>query len=122
MPQVLGPFSVQPGIGEWKIAKVPVAIGGNQDVIGTFVFGGVFDRVPELYIVCTEADAGWVPHWMYRADHAVERHRNWLADRVLALQKVWVDCGYSGTGQECARTPALLMLYGTRPCMKGSTA
>jgi predicted TIM-barrel fold metal-dependent hydrolase len=49
-----------------------------QDMIGTLVFGRVFDRVPELRIVCVEADAGWVPHWMYRADHAVERHRNWL--------------------------------------------
>jgi predicted TIM-barrel fold metal-dependent hydrolase len=54
-----------------------------QDVIGTMIFGGVFDRVTELKVVCTEADAGWVPHWMYRADHAVERHRNWLADRTL---------------------------------------
>jgi predicted TIM-barrel fold metal-dependent hydrolase len=54
-----------------------------QDVIGTMIFGGVFDRVPELKVVCTEADAGWVPHWMYRADHAVERHRNWLADRTI---------------------------------------
>ena len=45
-------------------------IRGCQDVIGTMIFGGVFDRVPELKVVCTEADAGWVPHWMYRADHA----------------------------------------------------
>jgi predicted TIM-barrel fold metal-dependent hydrolase len=59
-------------------------IRGNQDVIGTLVFGGVFDRVPELRVVCTEADAGWVPHWMYRADHAVERHRNWLGSGSLA--------------------------------------
>jgi len=75
------------GDGVFRGPKMNSFIGiirGNQDVIGTFVFGGVFDRVPELYIVCTEADAGWVPHWMYRADHAVERHRNWLADRVLA--------------------------------------
>ena len=47
------------------------------------IFGGVFDRVPELKVVCTEADAGWVPHWMYRADHAVERHRNWLGSGDL---------------------------------------
>ena len=47
-------------------------IRGCQDVIGTMIFGGVFDRVPDLKIVCTEADAGWVPHWMYRADHAVQ--------------------------------------------------
>jgi predicted TIM-barrel fold metal-dependent hydrolase len=42
------------------------------------VFGGVFDRVPELQIVCVEADAGWVPHYAYRMDHAYNRHRNWL--------------------------------------------
>jgi predicted TIM-barrel fold metal-dependent hydrolase len=54
-----------------------------QDVVGTLIFGGVFDRVPELQVVCTEADAGWVPHWMYRADHAVERHRNWLGSGDL---------------------------------------
>jgi predicted TIM-barrel fold metal-dependent hydrolase len=53
-------------------------IRGCQDIIGTFIFGGVFERFPELNVVCVEADAGWVPHWMYRADHALERHRNWL--------------------------------------------
>jgi uncharacterized protein len=53
-------------------------IRGCQDIIGTLIFGGVFDRHPQLRAVCVEADAGWVPHWMYRADHAVERHRNWL--------------------------------------------
>ena len=29
-------------------------------------------------IVCVEADAGWVPHFMYRMDHAYKRHRYWL--------------------------------------------
>jgi predicted TIM-barrel fold metal-dependent hydrolase len=58
-------------------------IRGCQDIIGTMIFGGVFDRVPELSVVCVEADAGWVPHWMYRADHAVERHRNWLGSGDL---------------------------------------
>lgn len=50
----------------------------NQDVIGVLIFGAVFERHPELRVVCVEADAGWVPHWMYRADHAYDRHRNWL--------------------------------------------
>jgi predicted TIM-barrel fold metal-dependent hydrolase len=53
-------------------------IRGCQDIIGTMIFGGVFERFPQLQVVCVEADAGWVPHWMYRADHAMERHRNWL--------------------------------------------
>ena len=43
------------------------------------VFGGVFERHPKLKIVCVEADAGWVPHYLYRMDHAFKRHRNWLA-------------------------------------------
>lgn len=51
---------------------------GCQDVMGTFVFGAVFERHPNLKVVCAEADAGWVPHYLYRMDHAYKRHRNWL--------------------------------------------
>jgi predicted TIM-barrel fold metal-dependent hydrolase len=51
---------------------------GCQDIMGTMVLGGVFERHPRLKIVCVEADAGWVPHYMYRMDHAYKRHRNWL--------------------------------------------
>jgi uncharacterized protein len=47
---------------------------GCQDIIGTFVLGGVFERYPRLKVVCVEADAGWAPHFMYRMDHA-DRHR-----------------------------------------------
>jgi predicted TIM-barrel fold metal-dependent hydrolase len=57
-------------------------IRGNQDIMGTLIFGGVFERYPELKVVCVEADAGWVPHYMYRMDHAYKRHRNWLAPDV----------------------------------------
>ena len=32
--------------------------------------------------MCVEADAGWVPHYMYRMDHAYKRHRNWLAPGI----------------------------------------
>jgi predicted TIM-barrel fold metal-dependent hydrolase len=56
---------------------------GCQDIVGTLIFGGVFDRHPELKVVCVEADAGWVAHWMYRADHAMDRHRNWLTAAPL---------------------------------------
>jgi uncharacterized protein len=57
-------------------------IRGNQDIMGTLIFGGVFQRYPKLRVVCAEADAGWVPHYMYRMDHAYKRHRNWLAPGV----------------------------------------
>jgi predicted TIM-barrel fold metal-dependent hydrolase len=51
---------------------------GCQDIMGTLVLGGVFERHPTLRVVCAEADAGWVPHYMYRMDHAYKRHRYWL--------------------------------------------
>ena len=51
---------------------------GCQDVMGMLVLGGVFERNPSVRVVCAEADAGWVPHFMYRMDHAYNRHRNWL--------------------------------------------
>jgi predicted TIM-barrel fold metal-dependent hydrolase len=51
---------------------------GCQDILGTLVLGGVFERHPQLRIVCVEADAGWAPHYMYRMDHAYKRHRFWL--------------------------------------------
>lgn len=53
-------------------------IRGCQDIMGTLIFGGVFDRHPALKVVCVEADAGWVPHYMYRMDHAWKRHRFWM--------------------------------------------
>ena len=47
----------------------------NQDVVSAFVWGRVFERHPGLKLVCAEADAGWVPHFMYRMDHFYRRHR-----------------------------------------------
>ena len=65
-----------------KINSFLSIIRGNQDIMGTLIFGGVFERYPELKVVCVEADAGWVPHYMYRMDHAFKRHHNWLAQGV----------------------------------------
>ena len=61
-----------------KINSFLTIIRGNQDIIGTFIFGGVFERHPKLKLVCVEADAGWAPHYMYRMDHAYKRHRYWM--------------------------------------------
>ena len=43
-----------------------------QDVVGLMVLGGVFERHPQLKLVCAEGDAGWMPHYMYRMDHAAK--------------------------------------------------
>ena len=61
-----------------KMATFLSIVRGCQDVLAMLVMGGVFERHPNLQIVCAEADAGWVPHFMYRMDHAYNRHRYWL--------------------------------------------
>ena len=41
-----------------------------QDVVGMMTLGGVFERHPQLKLVVAESDVGWLPHYMYRMDHA----------------------------------------------------
>ncbi len=53
-------------------------IRGNQNIVLMLVFGGVFERHPDLRVVMVENDAGWVPHFCFRMDHAWERHRWWM--------------------------------------------
>lgn len=48
-----------------------------QDIIGLFIWGRVFERHPDLRLVCVEADASWAPHFAYRMDHNYKRHRYW---------------------------------------------
>jgi len=57
-------------------------IRGIQDMIGLFVLGGVFERHPKLKFVGAEGDAGWLPHFAHRMNHAVDRH-GWGKDGRL---------------------------------------
>jgi predicted TIM-barrel fold metal-dependent hydrolase len=66
------------GVRGPRINAFMSVIRANQDIMGMLVFGGVFERHPRLRVVCVEADAGWVPHFAYRMDHAYDRHRYWL--------------------------------------------
>jgi predicted TIM-barrel fold metal-dependent hydrolase len=69
-----------------KLNGFMTIIRGCQDIMGMLIFGGVFERHPQLKIICVEADAGWVPHYMYRMDHAYDRHRYWLtADKLSKM-------------------------------------
>jgi len=59
-------------------------IRGCQDIIGTLILSGVFERHPKLKVICVEADAGWAPHYTYRMDHGFKRHRHWLTAGTLS--------------------------------------
>jgi predicted TIM-barrel fold metal-dependent hydrolase len=74
-----------------------------QDLIGLFIWGGVFERHPTLKIVSTEADAGWAPHYMQYADHYYldrpDRRYDWIKRKpseyflenvYMTFQRDWV--------------------------------
>ncbi|WP_020372092.1 amidohydrolase family protein [Rhizorhabdus wittichii] len=77
-----------PSLGVWI-----GVIRSVQDIAGMLIFSGVFDRVPGLKIAMVEGDAGWLPHMMYRMDHAYNHHRFWMKGKEL--QKMpsdyWLD-------------------------------
>ena len=56
----------------------------NQDLLGTLIFGGVFERHPNLHVVSVEADAGWVPHFAMRMDTLYRRHAKWVETTGLS--------------------------------------
>jgi predicted TIM-barrel fold metal-dependent hydrolase len=66
-----------------KLANILSITRLNQEVINTFVLGGVFERIPSLKLICVEADAGWVPHYAHRMDHGWERFRTMLDSEGL---------------------------------------
>ena len=47
-----------------------------QLTLADMVTGGVFERFPKLRIVSAENDVSWLPHFMYRLDHAYDRLRH----------------------------------------------
>ena len=71
------------------MANFLAIIRGCQDIIAMLVLGAVFERHPDLKVVCVEADAGWAPHFMYRMDHAYKRHRAWLTAEVDRLPSAY---------------------------------
>jgi predicted TIM-barrel fold metal-dependent hydrolase len=59
--------------GTSKLSALVNTMRNVQDVLMMFVFDGVFERFPHLKVICSEADAGWVPHFTYRMDHIYNR-------------------------------------------------
>ncbi len=64
-----------------KVIQQIVTMRGNQNIMMMMVLGGVFERHPDLRIVMVENDAGWMPHFAFRLDHAWERYR-WSMEMV----------------------------------------
>jgi predicted TIM-barrel fold metal-dependent hydrolase len=66
-----------------KLVHQIVTVRGIQNIMLMMILGGVFDRHPQLKVICVESDAGWVPHFKFRMDHAYNRHRFHLPTEKL---------------------------------------
>ncbi|HET8562448.1 MAG TPA: amidohydrolase family protein, partial [Candidatus Binatia bacterium] len=53
------------------------------EFISNLIFSGVFDRYPELRVVCTEFDAGWVAGMIERLDYAFGRESTYDSERNI---------------------------------------
>jgi predicted TIM-barrel fold metal-dependent hydrolase len=60
-----------PGIG--MIALYMFLTTDVQQSLFMIILSGVLDRFPKLKIVSAENDTGWLPHFMFRMDHAYEK-------------------------------------------------
>jgi predicted TIM-barrel fold metal-dependent hydrolase len=47
-------------------------------IISSFLFSGVFDRIPKLQLVFVEVGVGWIPHFLEMVDDRYWRNRNWV--------------------------------------------
>ena len=50
------------------IENVTHAIDDVKESLAYILFGGVFDRFPELKLILAELDVSWIPHFLYRTD------------------------------------------------------
>ncbi len=72
-----------------------------QDVVGLMTLGGVFERHPGLKLVVAESDAGWLPHYMYRMDHAARmNYEGGIIDGLSKLPSEYVRSNVWATFQD----------------------
>ena len=60
------------------------AIRGGRNAM-QLVFGGVFDRFPQLKIYFAETQIGWIPNWLEQMDYTYDRNRHW-SERLLGMK------------------------------------
>ena len=83
-----------------------------QESITTLIFGGVLERFPELQIVSAENDVGWLPHYLYRMDHAFEKFSAMMPEKMSLLPSEYVRRQVSATFQDDPVGPATHEIFG----------
>ncbi len=77
MPISLHSLTGTSAITKGKFARYATTPAGVQETVANLVEFGVFERFPELRVVSVENDAGWIPNYVARLNHAYDRSRHY---------------------------------------------
>jgi predicted TIM-barrel fold metal-dependent hydrolase len=49
--------------------------------LGDLLWADFWHRFPDLRFALTEGDVGWIPYFLQRAEHTLDRHNGWMQQR-----------------------------------------
>lgn len=91
-----------------------------QRSLTSIIMSGVLERFPKLIIVSAENDVGWIPHYMYRLDHAYEKF-NALSSAPLPMKPSdYIRRQMFATFQDDPVGPSAYKLFGSANYMWAS--
>ena len=83
-----------------------------QRSLTDIICGGVLMRFPRLKIVSAENDSGWLPHYMYRLDHAFEKFGALMEEPLDMKPGDYVRRNVWATFQDDPVGPMLVQFFG----------
>jgi predicted TIM-barrel fold metal-dependent hydrolase len=86
----------------------------------SLVASGVFDRHPDLHLLCVEGGASWLPGLMDRMDEAALNHAEWVKPKLSALPSEIVRRHVHATFQHDKSVLLTLAVTGVDAVMWGS--
>jgi len=83
-----------------------------QRSLTDIICGGVLMRFPRLKIVSAENDSGWIPHYMYRLDHAFEKFGTLMREPLDMKPSEYIRRNLWATFQDDPIGPMLFRYFG----------
>jgi predicted TIM-barrel fold metal-dependent hydrolase len=83
-----------------------------QRSLTDIIFGGVMMRFPRIKFVSAENDTGWIPHYMYRLDHAYEKFGVLMSEPIDMKPSEYVRRNLWATFQDDPIGPMLFRYFG----------
>ena len=89
-----------------------------EQCLTRMIYGGVFERFPQLKVVSAENDVGWIANWVHRLDHVHTKVAN--ASQLLMKPSDYVRRNVWATFQDDPLGPATWQFFGEHNYMWAS--